>query len=280
MKRTEDTSQIERYIALDIHKEYVLAGGQNAKQEWVLPPRRISMAKFREWAVVNLRAGDAVALEMTTNTWHLYDELVAYAGSVMVVHPPHVALITRSQVMNDKIAASILARLLAKGLLVGIWIPPQEIREARGLAAQRQKMVRLATQAKNRLHAVIQRHHLKPPVGNPFKAGNKEWWQSLPLGKFVTSVCTLCYICVHALLCTLCWHAFVVQDSTYFEVARESKCLISSRLRYTFQTAIYKRTLPFLLSNRGFLLGQIKLRLLLLILQVSKLQMDSLLPDL
>jgi hypothetical protein len=88
---------------------------------------------------------DEVVLEMTTNTWQLYDELVAYAGSVLVVHPPHVALITRSQVMNDKIAASILARLLAKGLLVGIWIPPQEIREARGLAAQRQKLVRLAS---------------------------------------------------------------------------------------------------------------------------------------
>jgi hypothetical protein len=44
---------------------------------------------------------------------------------VLVVHPPQVALITRSQVMNDKIAASILARLLAKGLLVGIWIPPR-----------------------------------------------------------------------------------------------------------------------------------------------------------
>ncbi len=35
MKGTEDIRQIERYIALDIHKEYVLAGGQNAKQEWV-----------------------------------------------------------------------------------------------------------------------------------------------------------------------------------------------------------------------------------------------------
>jgi transposase len=74
------------------------------------------------------------------------------------MHPPHVALITRSQVMTDKIAASILTRLLAKGLLVGIWVPPQEIRELRGLVAQRQKMTRLATQAKNRLHAVIQRH--------------------------------------------------------------------------------------------------------------------------
>lgn len=48
MKGTEDTRQIDRYIALDIHKEYVLAGGQNAEQEWVLTPRRISMAKFRE----------------------------------------------------------------------------------------------------------------------------------------------------------------------------------------------------------------------------------------
>jgi transposase len=85
--------------------------------------------------------------------------------------------------MNDKIAASILARLLAKGLLVGIWIPPQEVRELRGLVAQRQKMTRLATQAKNRLHAVLQRHHLKPPAGNPFAKASNNWWQALRLGK-------------------------------------------------------------------------------------------------
>jgi len=53
----------------------------------------------------------------------------------------------------------------------------------RGLVAQRQKMTRLATQAKNRLHAVIQRHHLKPPAGNPFAKANNGWWQALALGK-------------------------------------------------------------------------------------------------
>jgi hypothetical protein len=131
----------------------------------------------------NLTKQDEVVLEMTTNTWQLYDELIEYAGKVIVVHPPHVGLITRSQVMNDKIAASILARLLAKGLLVGIWVPPQEVRELRGLVAQRQKMTRLGTQAKNRLHAVIQRHHLKAPVGNPFAKTNNGWWQGLALGK-------------------------------------------------------------------------------------------------
>jgi hypothetical protein len=33
----------------------------------VLPPRRISMAKSREWALANLHEGDAVVLETTTN---------------------------------------------------------------------------------------------------------------------------------------------------------------------------------------------------------------------
>ena len=66
---------------------------------------------------------------------------------------------------------------------MGIWVPPQEVRELRGLVAQRQKMTRLATQAKNRLQAVIQRHHLKPPLGNPFAKTNNGWWLALPLGK-------------------------------------------------------------------------------------------------
>ncbi len=173
----------KRYIGLDVHKHYLIALGVDADLNVVLPARRVELAHLESWMKKNLTRQDEVVLEMTTNTWQMYDELVQYAGKGMVVHPPHVALITRSQVMNDKIAASILARLLAKGLLVGIWIPPQEIREVRGLVAQRRKMVRLATQAKNRLHAVIQRHHLIPPQGNPFGASNEEWWQSLSIGK-------------------------------------------------------------------------------------------------
>lgn len=173
----------KRYIGLDVHKHYLMALGVDERLEVVMPARRVELRHLEAWMKKTLTKQDEVVLEMTTNTWQLYDELVEYAGSVMVVHPPHVALITRSQVMNDKIAASILARLLAKGLLVGIWVPPQEVRELRGLVAQRQKMTRLATQAKNRLHAVIQRHHLKPPTGNPFGKLNNSWWQTLTLGR-------------------------------------------------------------------------------------------------
>jgi transposase len=172
----------KRYIGLDVHKHYFIAVGVDEDLNVVLPVRRVEFSYLEAWMKKSLTKQDHVVLEMTTNTWQLYDELRAYAGSVLVVHPPHVALITRSQVMNDKIAASILARLLAKGLLVGIWVPPQEIRELRGLVAQRKKMTGLATQAKNRLHAVLQRHHLVAPEGNPFQASQKKWWLELALG--------------------------------------------------------------------------------------------------
>ena len=96
-----------------------------------------------------------------------------------VVHPPHVALITRAHVMTDKLAAFTLA--ISKGLLTGIWVPPAEVRDLRGIIAQRSKMTRLATQAKNRRHAVLQCYHRAPPEGSPFLPERRDWWLNLPV---------------------------------------------------------------------------------------------------
>ena len=141
-----------RYIGLDIHKHYLLAIPVDADLQPLFGPQRVELANLERWIHKTLTLQDAVVLEMTTNTWQVYDELLPHVLSVTVVHPPHVALITRSQVMTDKIAAAHLARLHAKGLLVGIWVPPQEVRDLRALIAQRNKMTRLSTQANISLH--------------------------------------------------------------------------------------------------------------------------------
>ena len=96
-----------------------LPSGVDEDLNVVLPARRVEFSHLEAWMKKTLTKQDEVVLEMTTNTWQLYDELCEYAGSVLVVHPPHVALITRSQVMNDKIAASILARLVGEGIAGG-----------------------------------------------------------------------------------------------------------------------------------------------------------------
>ena len=207
----------KRFLGLDLHKEYLLAVGVDAELKTVLGPQRVEFSRLESWMSKTLRPDDAVAIEMTTNTWEIYDELQPRVGSVTVVHPPHVALIVRSQVMTDKIAALTLAKLLTKGLLVSIWVPPVEVRELRALVAQRRKMTRLATQTKNRLHAVLQRHHLAPPQGNPFATEQDAWWMALPLGKLEranvrSDLDTLCFAQNQVAQLTLSMNAVAAED--------------------------------------------------------------------
>jgi transposase len=168
-----------RFVGLDVHKHYLVAAAVDRELNEVLSPRRVPLARLGNWVRKTLTPQDAVVLEMTTNTFQLHDDLQPHVFSVTVVHPPHVALITRAQVMTDKIAARTLAKLHAAGLLPPVWVPPLEVRDHRALVAQRSKMLRLATQAKNRLHAVLHRHHLLPPEGDPFTPGKHEWWLGL-----------------------------------------------------------------------------------------------------
>lgn len=172
----------QRYLGLDVHKHYLIAIAVNSAGEQIGGPWRVQVTQLEAWAHKHLRPDDALALEMTTNTWTVYDELSPLVCSLTVVHPPHVALITRAQVKTDAKAALTLAQLLAKGLLPGIWIPPQEVREQRATIAQRAKFTRLSTQAKNRLHAALHRHHLPlPETGSPFTPDQRAWWAKLPV---------------------------------------------------------------------------------------------------
>jgi transposase len=168
-----------RFIGLDVHKHYLVAIGVDTQLNQVLGPRRVPLVHLDSWIRKALTPQDAVVLEMTTNAFQLYDDLLPHVHSVTLVHPPHVTLITRAQVMTDKIAALVLARLHAVGLLPPVWVPPLEVRDQRALVAHRAKMVRLATQAKNRLHALLHRYHLPLPEGHLFTADRHDWWLGL-----------------------------------------------------------------------------------------------------
>lgn len=181
--KLDETSPI-RYIGLDVHKHYLVAVGVDAEKNQVFGPQRVQLSRLDKWVKKNLTPTDAVVLEMSTNSFQMYDDLVDYVYSVTLVHPPHVKVITQAAVKTDPKAAYDLARLHAAGLLEGIWVPPPEGRDLRALVAQRSKMVRLATQAKNRLHALLHRRNFRlPEKGSPFTPDNREWWEQLSLSR-------------------------------------------------------------------------------------------------
>jgi len=169
-----------RFIGLDIHKEYFIAVGVNPEREVVFGPQRVLNYQVDDWVKRYLTPQDAVVLEMTTNTYLFYDILLPHVHSVIAVHPPNVLLVTGVKVQTDKKAALALAQLHAVGMLTGVWIPPNEVRDLRALIARREKMVRLSTIAKNRLHSILHRNHLILPE-KPFSSEQRTWWESLPL---------------------------------------------------------------------------------------------------
>ena len=86
MKLSPKTIPIERYIAIDSHKHYVMVGGMNAHREWSLRPRKVQMARFRDWAAKNLKTGDIVVLETTANVWEINDIVAPLVSKTVVAN--------------------------------------------------------------------------------------------------------------------------------------------------------------------------------------------------
>jgi transposase len=175
MKQTQNTRGYERYFAIDTHREYHLVGGQNEDQEWVVPPRRVSIEKFPEWAQKNFRAGDIVVLETTTNVWDTYDIVAPLASRVLVANAAAVGEIAGARVKTDAKDIERLLKLLLGGIVPEVWVPPAHVRELRAFISYRNRLVKMATMIRNRLQSLLHKHSLMLP-----KEGILElaWWDA------------------------------------------------------------------------------------------------------
>lgn len=170
-----------RYLAIDLHKRYLMIGGLDAQQRVVMPPRKVDLHRWPAWAATHLTQADAVVVEATSNAWAIYDHLLPLVGRVVVADAFKIRQIAQSRVKTDKQDVLILAQLLRADLVPSVWVPPLHVRELRALIAHRNRLVRTAAMAKNRLQSLLHRHNLRPPNGKLFAAKQRPWWQQLDL---------------------------------------------------------------------------------------------------
>ena len=78
-----------------------------------------------------------------------------YGFDPHLVHPLRCKAIASARLKNDKVDAATLAQLLRADLLPEAWIAPAEVRQLRALLRHRAGLVRLGTQQRNRIHAVV-----------------------------------------------------------------------------------------------------------------------------
>ncbi len=177
MNSPPETNPIQRYIGIDIHKYYVMIGGQNRHQEWTLRPRQVQTARFRSWAEKNLKPEDEVVVEATSNVWDIYDIVAPLVRKTVVANAYKVRQIAEARVKTDKEDIRRLITLLIADIVPEVWVPPMHVRELRSLISFRWRLTKQITMSKNRLHSVVQRFNLDPPEGGLLADKNKSWWE-------------------------------------------------------------------------------------------------------
>ena len=105
-----------------------------------------------------LPSGTPVAFEAAFGWSWLAELLEDYGFEAHMVHPLRCKAIASARLKNDRVDAAILAQLLRADLLPEAWIAPAKVRQLRALLRHRISLVRLATQARNRIHAVAADH--------------------------------------------------------------------------------------------------------------------------
>ena len=185
MKIVPESIPIERFLALDIHKHYVLVGGMNAQRDWVLRPRQVRMSRFPEWVQKNLKPTDAVVLESTSNAWEIYDLISPLVAKAVVANPLKVGQIAGSKVKTDKLDVERLLILLIADIVPEVWVPPHHVRDLRALISHRWRIHKQIAMTKNRLHSFIHRFNLIPPEGPLFSEKNLSWWQGQEFSSMV-----------------------------------------------------------------------------------------------
>lgn len=144
-----------RYIGVDLHKRrfyvsYLEESGEVRYREY----RMDQLEEFKQ----DLQAEDMVAVEATGNSRHFVKQIKRYVGSVHVVNPHQFRVVKDSVKKTDKRDSELLALFLSKGLLPEVRFKEDLAAQLKSLAQTRDKLVKLRTTLKNKIHNILNAH--------------------------------------------------------------------------------------------------------------------------
>jgi transposase len=146
------------YVGIDVHRKRSQVAVVTEDGTVQLNKNVVNGSEPMLRLIGELPSGTPVAFEAAFGWSWLAELLEDYGFEAHMVHPLRCKAIASARLKNDKVDAAILAQLLRADLLPEAWIAPAKVRQLRALLRHRISLVRLATQARNRIHAVAAGH--------------------------------------------------------------------------------------------------------------------------
>jgi len=104
--------------------------------------------------------GTPVALETVGNWYWIVDEIEAAGCTPLLAHAAKAKVMMGNVHKTDKLDAQGLATLLYLGKLPSVWIPPNDVRDARELPRTRMAFSKSRAALKNRMHSTLAKYAL------------------------------------------------------------------------------------------------------------------------
>lgn len=167
------------YVGIDHHKRYCQLAAVD-EQGVLVKERRVLTEREQLTQFVQELAQPCVATLEAGRNWGLvYDWLEEMVEEVQLAHPLKVKAIASAKIKTDRIDARILAQLLRADLLPTAHIPSPRTRRLKSLLRQRIFLVVLRTMIKNRIHDLVDRHHLETEeFSDLFGRGGRQFLQA------------------------------------------------------------------------------------------------------
>lgn len=172
------------HVGIDYHKRssHIVVMNDAGEVHWDgdMPSCRESFETLRAL----LPPGEPVqsALEAGPNWGVPFDILEELGLGPKLSNPLKTKLIGESFIKTDKIDATAIAQMLRAGMLPLVHVPSKEVRAQKNLLRQRSWLVGLQTALKNRIHALVDRNHVKPPeMTDLFGSRGRAWLNALHL---------------------------------------------------------------------------------------------------
>ena len=149
-----------RYIGVDLHKTqfsvcWMEEDGSNKFERY--PMNVEGLRRFRE----KLDGECEVGVEATGNSKYFYDQIVGTVKKVRVINPLQFKIISESVKKNDREDSRVIAEFLSKGLLPEVRVMDKGRREIKSLIQTRDKLVKLRSSLKNKIHGILLEHGIQ-----------------------------------------------------------------------------------------------------------------------
>jgi len=145
---------MKRSVGVDLHKNSFRVCYYQSEKQYEFKTykvRKVGIEAFKR----SLKKSDEVAVESTGNTGYFVREIEEKVKRVRVINPRQFKVITMSVKKTDDEDALKIAKYLKKDLIPEVRMPNKKQQQMRSLVGTRDKLVKLRTGLKNKIHNIL-----------------------------------------------------------------------------------------------------------------------------